>query len=129
MDTISDMLIRIKNAQAVRHESVDVPHSKLKAEILKVLQDKGFVGETQKKGKKIKKFLNVTLLYAKDGSGKINGVRRISKSSCRVYAQVSELRPIRQGTGIAVLSTPKGILTDAQARKEKVGGEVMFQIW
>ena len=129
MDPISDMLIRLKNAQAVKHESVEVPHSKLKAEILSVLEKNGYVGEVQKKGKKVKKFLAVTLLYGQDGVGRIGGLERVSKLSRRVYKKFSELRPVRQGKGILVVSTSKGLKTDLEAKKEKIGGEVLFKIW
>lgn len=128
-DPISDMLIRIKNAQAVRKDAVDFPHSKIKAEILGVLEGSGFIGAAQKKGKKQKKFLSVALLYGKDGRGRVNGVERVSKPSRRVYAGYDELRPVRQGVGLAIISTSKGIMTGKEARKQKIGGEVLFKIW
>lgn len=123
------MLIRIKNAQAVRKEAVDIPHSKLKAEILGLLEKEGYVGATQKKGKKVKKFLNVVLLYGKDGKGRMNGVERISKQSRRVYIGAADIRPVLQGQGLAVISTSKGLLTGKEAKKQKIGGEVLFKIW
>jgi small subunit ribosomal protein S8 len=129
MDQISDMLIRIKNAQAVKKESADISHSKLKMEIAKIMQINGFIGNFSKKGKKNKKIINVSLLYNKEGQGRIHGLRRVSKLSRRIYRPATALRPIRQGTGLAVISTSKGLMTDKEARRKKIGGEVFFEIW
>lgn len=129
MDTISDMLIRIKNAQAVKKDSVEVPHSKLRMEIAKILQARGFVGEIAKRGKKLRKSISINLVYGEDGAGKINGLRRLSKLSKRVYKSARELRPVRNGTGMAIISTSKGLITDDEARKKHLGGEVFFEIW
>ncbi|MBI5045661.1 MAG: 30S ribosomal protein S8 [Candidatus Niyogibacteria bacterium] len=129
MDTISDMLIRIKNAQAVKKDSVEVPHSKLRMEIAKILQTRGFIGEIAKRGKKLRKSISINLAYGEDGAGKINGLRRLSKLSKRVYKSARELRPVRNGTGMAIISTSKGLVTDDEARKKHLGGEVFFEIW
>lgn len=129
MDMISDMLIRIKNAQAVHKDRVEVPYSAIKMEIARVLRQNNYIKDAVKRGKKIKKTLDITLSYDADGNGVITDVKRISKLSKRVYKSVSMLRPVRQGMGIAVLSTSKGIMTDAEAKKNKVGGEVLFEIW
>ncbi|MEK7647045.1 MAG: 30S ribosomal protein S8 [Patescibacteria group bacterium] len=129
MDTISDMLIRIKNAQAVKKDSVEVPHSKLRMEIAKILQTRGFVGEIAKRGKKLRKSISINLVYGEDGAGRINGLRRLSKLSKRVYKSSRELRPVRNGTGMAIISTSKGLITDDEARKKHLGGEVFFEIW
>lgn len=129
MDVISDMLIRIKNAQAVRKQQTEIPYSKLKMNIAKILQTQGYIKEAVRRGKKIKKIIDITLLYDDHGHPRITGVRRVSKLSKRVYVPASLLRSIRHGKGIAVVSTSKGILTNREAIRQHVGGEVLFEIW
>lgn len=126
-DQISDLLIRIKNASDAGHERVVVLRSKFNKAILELLSREGFVGEVAAKGKD-GRTIDVALVR-ENGTSKISGVERISKPSKRVYFKVSDVRPIRQGFGILVLSTPKGVMTDREARKEKVGGEALFKIW
>lgn len=128
-DSISDLIIKIKNANIAGHETVTVPYSKMKESILVVLEKEGYVQGINKKGKKVGKFLEVGLVYEEDKSPKITGVTRVSKFSKRVYQKSKEIRPVRSHFGMLVLTTPKGILTDKQARKEKVGGEALFKIW
>lgn len=128
-DQISDMLIRIKNAQAVKKESANIPYSKLKMEIAKILQTSGFVKDFSKKGKKNNKIINVSLFYNKEGQGRISDLRRVSKLSKRIYRPAAMLRPIKRGVGLAVVSTSKGLMTDREARQKKIGGEVFFEIW
>jgi len=128
MDPISDMIVQIKNASDAGKESVVLPYSKLKLAILDVLMKEGFVKSFGKKGKKVVKFIDVVLSYEGD-SPKIHGVQRISKTSKRVYHKAKDIRGVKSGFGILVLSTPKGILTDKVARAEKVGGEALFKIW
>ncbi len=129
MDHIADMITRIKNATDVRKESVVFPYSQLKFDIATVLEKEGFLKSVSKKGKKITKFIEVELAYDAEGQPKINGVERISKSSKRIYQKAKDIFPVKYGTGLLVLTTPKGILTGAQARKEKVGGEALFKVW
>lgn len=129
MDKISNLIINIKNAGAVGKEFASVPHSKYKEEIAELLKREGYIKSVAKKGKKVKKTLEIGLLYDTKGNHKIKGVERVSKPSKRVYFGVSEINPVKYGHGIMVLSTPKGILTDKVARKEKVGGEALFKIW
>lgn len=129
MDTIADMITRIKNAGDVKKTSLVFPYSKIKFEIATLLEKQGFLKSVTKKGKKVTKFIEAELVYEADGSPKVRGVDRVSKLSKRVYQKAKEIRPIKYGTGVVVLTTPKGILTGAQARKEKVGGEVLFKIW
>ena len=129
-DHISDMLIRIKNAQRVRKEATQFGYSKIKWEIARVLEKTGYVGSVVRKGRKNKKLIEVVLLY--DETTKkpmISEVRRISKLGRRVYRGYREIFAPKNGFGAAIYSTPKGLLTDRQARKEKVGGEVLFEIW
>jgi len=128
MDQISNMINMIKNASRVGHESIVVPHSNLKLSIADCLVKEGYLKYATKRTKKGFPVIELGLLYV-DGEGKVNGVERVSKSSCRVYKGAREIRPTRNGHGLMVLSTPKGILTDKEARKEMVGGEVLFKIW
>ena len=128
-DPISDMLIQIKNAVMVKKPLVSIPFSNLKLEIAKVLQREGYLKTAVKKGKKIKKVLVCDLAYDNDGVAKFTNVARVSKLSCRVYIGVKEIRPVKQGYGTLVLSTPKGIMTDKDAKLANVGGEVLFKIW
>jgi len=127
-DSIGDMIIRIKNAGISRKESVLVPFSKLKFEIATVLEKEGYIASVAKKGKKVAKFIELGLIYD-SGESRVQGVRRVSKLSRRVYRKASELRPVKNGLGISIVSTPKGLLSGKNARKEKVGGEVLFEIW
>ncbi|HEY4517454.1 MAG TPA: 30S ribosomal protein S8 [Candidatus Paceibacterota bacterium] len=128
-DTIGDFIIRLKNAGAVKKESVSVPFSALKLAVAEKLKDAGFVASIDKKGKKVRKTLDVVLKYDHDGIHVIHGVKRISKPGRRMYRSVSEIMPVRYGHGTLVLSTPKGILTGKEARKQNVGGEALFEIW
>ncbi|RJQ33180.1 30S ribosomal protein S8 [Candidatus Parcubacteria bacterium] len=128
-DPIADFIIRLKNGGAVKKQSVSVPFSMLKMAVAEKLQEAGYVKAVEKKGKKVKKTLDVVLQYNEGGVHKIAGVKRVSKPGRRVYKSVNEIRPIRYGHGTLILSTPKGIKTDAEARKEKIGGEALFEIW
>ena len=128
MDPISDMLIRLKNASAVRRASISLPYSKLKNAIGEVLLKEGFVASVVKRPRDKGAVLEIELVY-KDKKPKIKGVKRISKPSRRVYYGVSEIRSVKSGYGTLVLSTPKGILTGKDAKKELVGGEALFNIW
>jgi small subunit ribosomal protein S8 len=128
MDGISDLIVRIKNASDARKESVTIPHSKMKAAILEVLEREGYVKGISKKGKKIHKSIEVGLVYDEYGP-RVKGVERVSKLSKRIYGGAKDLKPVKQGHGVLVITTPKGIMTDAEARKAKVGGELLFKIW
>ena len=128
MDSISNLIISIKNASAVGKETVLIPYSKMHESILAVLEKEGYVGEIAKKGKKISKSLEVNLAYDDHGP-RVKGVERVSKLSKRSYGGFEDIRSVKQGHGVMVLTTSKGIMTDAQARKEKIGGEFLFKIW
>jgi small subunit ribosomal protein S8 len=128
MDQIANMINMIKNGSRANHESVVVSYSKMKHAIADCLLKEGFLSAVSKKMKRGIPLLELSLAY-KDGEPKVNEVKRISKSSCRVYQGVKDIRVTRNGFGLTVLSTPKGILTDKQARKEMVGGEVLFKLW
>lgn len=116
----------IKNAGRARNESVVVSHSKIKLSIAECLVKEGYLKSVTKKTKKGFPVLELALVYAEDGTPKISDCDRISKSSCRVYKGVKD---IRKNYGLIILSTPKGILTDQQARRLMVGGEVLFRLW
>jgi len=125
-DPVSDLIIQIKNAGKVRKESVLLPYSKLKEAIANVLVAEGYLKSASKK--KTSPTLEVVLNYH-NGEPKIKEVQRISKPSRRIYKGFEDIHPMKGGFGKTIFSTPKGILTDRQAIKEKVGGEVLFKIW
>ena len=128
-DPIGDFIIRLKNASAVGKESVTLPHSKIKMSVAETLSKEGFVGAVEKSGKKVRKTIQVSLLYKDNGSPRILDVKRLSKPSRRVYKGVDEIHPVRYGKGLLVLSTPKGVMSGRDARKEGVGGEALFEIY
>jgi small subunit ribosomal protein S8 len=128
MDQIANMINMIKNGSRAEHEFVLVPYSKIKHAIAECLIKEGYLKSAEKKVKKGHPMLELGLVYV-NGAPKVNGVERVSKSSCRVYTSVNKIKPVRNGYGLTVITTPKGILTDKQARKEMVGGEVLFKVW
>lgn len=128
MDSISNMIIVIKNAQLAGLPTATVPFSKMKNAIGECLEKAGYVSEISKKIKKGHPVLEIRLLYV-NKKPKITEVERISKQSRRVYFQMKDIHTVRGGTGLLVLSTPKGILSGKDARKEQVGGEALFRIW
>lgn len=125
-DRISDMLIRLKNAGAVGHETVAIPFSNYMLEILNLLEKNGFVGSVEKRAKG--RMIDVALLY-KNGTPRIRGAKRVSKSSRRVYKGAKEIHAIKKGYGMIALSTPQGVLSGFDAKKANVGGEALFEIW
>ena len=124
-----NVLTQIRNAQMVGKKNVKIPFSKMDESVLTILSKAGFVESAEKKGRGIKKYFDVTLRYQDNGEGAIEGVRLISKPSRRIYKKSTQLYPVRQGRGIAVISTPGGVMADADARKQHMGGEVLFEIW
>ena len=128
-DPIGDLIIRLTNAGAVKKESVSIPFSMFKLAIAEKLKETGWVKQVEKKGKKVKKTLDITLKYTETGSPVIQGAKRVSKPGRRLYRSVSEIIPIHYGHGALILSTPKGVMTDKEAKKERVGGEALFEIW
>ncbi len=127
-DPIGDMIIRLKNAGVSRKDTVSFPYSKIKEEICSVLEKEGFIGSFEKKGKTVAKSIQVNLLYPNDNP-RITDARRISKPSRRMYVSAKDIRRVKNGFGMLVLTTPKGIRTGDEARKEKIGGESLFEIW
>lgn len=128
MDKISNMLISLKNGGVVGKETVMVPFSKLTGEIAKTLFNAGYIASYAKKSRAKGDVLELGVSYV-DAKPKIHDVKRVSKSSRRVYIGVQDVKSVKNGRGLLVLSTPKGILTGDQARKEHVGGEALFEIW
>ncbi len=128
-DPIADLINQIKNAGAVKKASVAIPFSNFKLAIAEKLKEAGWVKHVEKKGKKVKKTLDITLKYNEDGKAFIQGVKRVSTPGRRIYRGFNEINPVKYGFGAVILSTPKGIKTDKEAKKEKVGGEALFQIW
>lgn len=128
-DPIGDFITQIMNAGAVSKVSVSVPYSKLKATVADTLVSSGYIKSATKRGKKVKKTLDVELSYTPEGDHAIRGVKRISKPGRRMYVGVEEIHPVKFGSGKLILSTPAGILTGEEARKERVGGEQLFIIW
>jgi len=127
-DPIANMIIMIKNASLAGKETVIFPYSKMKNAILECLKKEGYIKQFSKKVKKDHPVLEVELLYA-DKQPKISEAERISKQSKRVYFRVKDIHAIRSGSGLLVLSTPKGILSGKDARREQVGGEALFKLW
>lgn len=128
-DPIADMLTRVRNAAKAKFNSVDIPGSTLKIELAKILKSEGFIRNYKflKDGKQ-----GILRIYLKYGAGQSNviyGLKRVSKPSRRVYVRCKEIQPVYNGMGIAILSTSKGVMTDKKARQEKVGGEVVCQVW
>jgi len=130
-DPITDMLNRIVNAQAVFHPTVDVPFSNFKYEIVKILEQNGFVKKIEKKGRKTSKILIITLKYENNEDKKpiINGFKKVSKPGQKIYSSWKEIKRVKSGFGIGVVSTSKGLMSDKEARKNKLGGEILFEIW
>ncbi len=128
-DPIADMLTRIRNASSVKHEAVDIPRSKLKEELARILKEEGFIKEYRvleddKQGK-----IRVYLKYDSNKGQVIKGIKRISKPGLRVYANKDEVPRVLGGLGVAIISTSQGIMTDRLARKEGIGGEVICYVW
>lgn len=129
-DPIADLLTRIRNAQTAGHASFVVPRSKLKLEIVKILKNEGFVeGYIDDPAKTAQGIIKVFLKYDEGRNGVIRGINRVSKPGRRVYVGRDEIPSIRNGLGIAILTTPRGLLTDAQARSAGVGGEILAHVW
>lgn len=128
-DPLSDMLTRIRNALMMKHSQVTIPYSKLKEAVLKVVEDCGFVKGYEVLSEGIRKQLVVQLKYSESGQGTIAALRKVSKPSRKIFSGYEDLKPYRRGLGVQILSTSKGILSDEEARKQKVGGEVLMEIW
>ncbi len=128
-DTIADMLTRIRNANQMRYTEVVVPSSKLKLEVARILKEEGFIEDYKLEKNDVQGTIVLTLKYGEKKERVITGLKRISKPGLRVYVKNTEVPTVLNGLGIAILSTSKGIMTDKEARKQNVGGEVLAYIW
>ena len=128
-DTIADMLTRIRNANQMRYEEVKVPASKVKEEIARILKEEGFIKDYKLEKDNVQETLVLSLKYTEKRERVITGLKRISKPGLRVYAKNDEIPKVLNGLGIAIISTSKGIMTDKEARKQNIGGEVLAYIW
>ena len=128
-DAIADLLTRIRNASAAKHEYVDIPASNMKKAIVQILVDEGYVQSYTVKEDGKQGIIRVALKYTEVKKAVITGLRRVSKPGLRIYAKCEEMPKVMKGLGIAIVSTPKGVMTDRQARKEKVGGEILAFVW
>jgi small subunit ribosomal protein S8 len=128
-DPVADMLTRIRNAISARHQKVDIPASKLKLEIARILKEEGYVSNfkaTEEEGHKI---LRIYLKYANNSEAVISNVNRVSRPGCRVYVRRTEIPRVLGGLGINILTTPRGVMTGRQARKQGLGGELLCEVW
>ncbi|MBB5150198.1 30S ribosomal protein S8 [Ureibacillus thermosphaericus] len=128
-DPIADMLTRIRNANMVRHEKLEVPASNIKKEIAEILKREGFIRDVEYIDDNKQGIIRIFLKYGKNNERLITGLKRISKPGLRVYAKTDEIPKVLNGLGIAILSTSQGVLTDKEARAKKVGGEVLAYVW
>lgn len=128
-DPIADMLTRIRNALAQKHENVSMPSSKEKERVAKILVEEGYINGFNVEADGVKKTMTIDLKYGKNGEKVISGLKRISKPGFRVYAQADNLPRVLNGLGTAIISTSNGVMTDRDARKANVGGEVLAYIW
>lgn len=128
-DTIADMLTRIRNANSAKHDTVDVPASNMKKAIAQILVDEGYVKSFQVIDDGKQGIIRITLKYGENNTQIITGLRRVSKPGLRIYASCEDMPKVMKGLGIAIVSTSKGVMTDAQARKQNVGGEVLAFVW
>ncbi len=128
-DPIADMLTRIRNANQMRYKEVEVPASKIKLEITRILKETGFIEDYKVKKNNVQDIIVLTLKYSQNKERVITGLKRISKPGLRVYANAKEMPRVLNGLGIAIVSTSKGVMTDKEARVANLGGEVLAYIW
>ena len=128
-DPIADMLTRIRNANQMRYKEVEVPASKMKLEIARILKEEGFIVDFKVKKNNVQNIIVLTLKYGEKKERVITGLKRISKPGLRVYAKAEEVPTVLNGLGIAIVSTSKGVMTGRDAKKESLGGEVLAYVW
>ncbi|MDO4748319.1 MAG: 30S ribosomal protein S8 [Eubacteriales bacterium] len=128
-DTIADLLTRIRNANSAKHDTVEIPSSNMKKAICQILLDEGYIKSFSVEEDGKQGMIKVVLKYAEGKTPVIQGLRRVSKPGLRIYSNVEDMPKVMKGLGIAIISTSKGIMTDRQARKENVGGEVLAFVW
>jgi small subunit ribosomal protein S8 len=128
-DPIADMLTRIRNGGKAGFDKVDIPGSKIKLELVRVLKEQGYIKDFKYLEDEYKKTIRVYLKYVSEGKPTIFGIKRVSKPSRKVYSKAKQIKPVLNGLGISVISTSKGVMTDKQAREANVGGEILFNVW
>jgi len=128
-DPLADMLTRIRNAGMVKFESVDIPHSKIKGQVARLLKEEGYINDYHIIDEGVQGTLRVDLKYGQNGEKVISGIKRVSKPGRRVYTQYDKIPQVLSGLGVSIISTSKGVLTDQQARAQKVGGEIICEVW
>jgi small subunit ribosomal protein S8 len=128
-DPIADMLTRVRNAMAARHPKVDVPASKLKTEIARILKEEGYIANFKVAEEGAKKVIKIYLKYSPDSSPVVTGIERVSRPGCRSYVGKTDIPRVQGGLGISILTTPRGVMTGRTAHKEGVGGEVLCRVW
>jgi small subunit ribosomal protein S8 len=128
-DPVADMLARIRNALQARHQKVDIPASKLKAEIARILKEEGYIANCKAVEEEGHRTLRIYLKYGNNNEAAISNVERVSRPGCRVYVRRSEIPRVLGGLGINILTTPRGVMTGRQARREGLGGEVLCDVW
>jgi small subunit ribosomal protein S8 len=128
-DPIADFLTRIRNAGMAKHNTVDIPHSKMKAEIARILSEEGYVNDYSESGSGAERKITITLKYSPDGDRAIHGLRRVSRPGRRTYRNQQDIPRVLDGLGVAILSTSQGILTDHTARRRGIGGEVLCFVY
>ncbi|MDL2260302.1 30S ribosomal protein S8 [Deltaproteobacteria bacterium OttesenSCG-928-K17] len=128
-DPIADLLTRIRNALIARHDRVDVPASKIKVAIVRILKDEGFIKNFKVSKDNKQGMIRVFLKYSDRSSPVINGLERISKPGRRIYQKAADITPVLSGLGVAIVSTSAGVMTDKEARRQNIGGEMICQIW
>ena len=128
-DPVADFLTRIRNAHNARHQKLDVPASRLKAEIARILKEEGYISNVKPVEEEGRQLLRVYLKYGVNNEAAIRDVKRVSKPGCRVYVGKDEIRRVQGGLGISIITTPRGVMTGRQARREGVGGEILCEVW
>ena len=128
-DPIADLLTRVRNANQMRYQEVSVPSSNMKLEIVKIMKEEGYITDYKVEKNDVQDIINITLKYGKNKERVISGLKRISKPGLRVYAKAEEIPTVLNGLGIAIVSTPNGVMTGKEAKKQNVGGEVLAYIW
>ncbi|QMV19154.1 30S ribosomal protein S8 [Granulicella sp. 5B5] len=128
-DPVADFLTRIRNAHRARHQKLDVPTSKLKTEIARILKEEGYIANYKLAEEEGQKLLRVYLKYGPNNEAVIRDLKRVSRPGCRVYIGKDEIKRVQGGLGISIMTTPKGVMTGRQARREGVGGEILAEVW
>jgi small subunit ribosomal protein S8 len=128
-DPVADFLTRIRNAHGARHQKLDVPASRLKSEIARILKEEGYIANFKPVEENGQNVLRVYLKYGANNEAAIRDLQRVSRPGCRVYVGKGEIRRVQGGLGISIMTTPKGVMTGRQARREGVGGEILCEVW